>query len=173
MQLSKWTQQLRSRRLWSSQQRRNRDHASEGKVTSLRSVLPRRLLQPQLRPTAIGRSASPRLQSPGGGAGRFVSSGCLNGLQREDTEPAARRRVEFSEATQEQLYLAVHGAKTAGKKGLGRGASTGELLKSGTSSGAPTLPGCSSCHVSLSEANGGLHRRCHCWSQVAGSENRL
>ena len=62
---------------------------------------------------------------PWWGTGRFVSSGCLTGLQREDAAPAARPRAEFSEATQEQLYLAVHSAKTAGKKGLGRVSSSG------------------------------------------------
>lgn len=58
------------------------------------------------------------------GAARFVSSGCLAGLERT-AEHAARERQAFSEATQEQLYMAVHGAKSTGKKGVGKGAGGG------------------------------------------------
>ena len=38
------------------------------------------------------------------GASRFVSSGCMTGLQRDGAAPAAQPRVEFSESTQVRVW---------------------------------------------------------------------
>ena len=42
----------------------------------------------------------PRTSGTWWGARRFVSSGCLTGLRRDEAAPAAQQRVEFSESTQ-------------------------------------------------------------------------
>lgn len=52
------------------------------------------------------------------GAKKFVTGGCLGGLNDQET---SRSRKSFTEDTQEQLYLTSQAAKTAGKKGLGAG----------------------------------------------------
>lgn len=63
------------------------------------------------------------------GASRFVSSGCLAGMERT-AEHTAKERKAFSESTQEELYMAVHGAKTTGKKGVGKGIGGGAFCPS-------------------------------------------
>ena len=59
------------------------------------------------------------------GASKFVTGGCLGGLN--DQEPSKARK-SFTEDTQEQLYLTTHAAKTAGKKGLGAGQGQSHIL---------------------------------------------
>ena len=45
---------------------------------------------------------------PWWGASRFVSSGCLTGLQQDDTAPATKQRAEFSESTQVRSRVDIH-----------------------------------------------------------------
>ena len=54
------------------------------------------------------------------GASRFVSSGCLEGLEKTQQVHSSERRA-FTEDTQANLYNRTQAAKTAGKQGLGIG----------------------------------------------------
>ena len=54
------------------------------------------------------------------GASRFVSSGCLEGLEKTQQVPSSESRA-FTEDTQANLYNRTQAAKTAGKQGLGIG----------------------------------------------------
>lgn len=53
------------------------------------------------------------------GASTFKSAGTLEGLSEPDAA-AMKQRKTFTEDTQTNLYMAVHGAQTQGKKGLGK-----------------------------------------------------
>lgn len=47
-----------------------------------------------------------------------------------DKPAGSRERTKFTEDTQENLYMALHNAKTSGKTGLGKGKGSGESLMS-------------------------------------------
>ena len=49
----------------------------------------------------------------------FVSAGILEGLE-EAEESVQRQRQEFTEATQENLYMRTHDAQRQGRRGLGK-----------------------------------------------------
>lgn len=55
------------------------------------------------------------------GANRFISSGCLEGLNQQ---PRQTERKEFTEDSQADLYNQTQAAKNSGKQGLGVGKGT-------------------------------------------------
>ena len=72
-------------------------------------------------PRGVGstpEASSAMSKAPWWGASLFVSSGCLEGL---DKQAKQSERKSFTEDTQADLYNASQAAKTAGKKGLGVG----------------------------------------------------
>ena len=52
------------------------------------------------------------------GASKFITGGCLGGL---NDQKSSKARKSFTESTQEELYMTTHAAKSANKKGLGAG----------------------------------------------------
>jgi hypothetical protein len=80
---------------------------------------------------AVAAAAQPRFtrtaKSGWWGAGKFASAGCLEGLEHTAQHVAAQRQ-EFTEGTQEQLYMSAQATKTGNKKGLGASAALRALL---------------------------------------------
>lgn len=71
---------------------------------------------PAAAATAVPFQATPR--AGWWGSGRFVSAGCLEGIEHT-LQHVAKERQAFDESTQEGLYMAAHEGRTANKKGLG------------------------------------------------------
>lgn len=114
--------------LESSKTKRRKDADSNGSESQLPKPQPVTIIvaDPIAEQLAAAHNGFSRTPASGWwGAKRFISSGAMGAGGNGDKPTSTGDRQQFTEDTQENLYMALHNAKTSGKTGLGKGKGNG------------------------------------------------